>query len=167
MKYYIMSFFLSFTKKTVLLSTIILAISFDWLKLAIKEYIWDDYKYVGFLAVIILVDTITGVMASRWGRKEPITSKKMQGMIIKIILYVCYLISIHVALNFKIDGEVAKVFDFLKTILYTYPIVRELLSIDENMDVLGYSIFPKVLREKLRDFGNKEEITSTNNQGDN
>lgn len=151
MQNYIASFFVSFTKKTILLFSFSLATVLEFCQHIFEIYVWNDYKYIGFLATVVIIDTITGTIASRFGRNERISSTKMTGMMIKIILYFCYLVSINVALNFTIQGETAGVFEYLKTILYTYPIAREILSIDENMSVMGYSIFPKWLREKIGD----------------
>lgn len=151
----ILHYFESFTKPNLIFSCFEVAFLIQVIKNVANTYFWSDWKYIGFLASIILVDTITGVMASKFGRKENFSSKKLEGFFIKIVLYVCYLISIHVALHFTIEGEKSILFEYFKTVFYCMPIVRELKSIIENFDALGFTIVPKWIRDKINEFTEK------------
>lgn len=138
-----------FHHKTYILASIAASAIIEAIRYVVGKYLWNDWQYVGFLVTLIIIDTILGMLASKIGRGEPITSTKMTGMILKVIIYFCYLVAVNVAMNFTVDGAKLNLFEFLKVALYTSPILRELKSIDENLLTLGYSIFPKSLRDKV------------------
>lgn len=153
---YILNFYEGFTNKTLMLLYLETALLIELIKNVTNTYLWSDWKYIGFVSTIILIDTITGVMASKFGRKENFSSKKLEGFFLKIILYACYLISIHVALHFTIEGEKSLLFDYFKTIFYVMPIVREIKSIIENFEALGFTIFPKWIKDKIQELTEKK-----------
>jgi len=152
----IFSFYDDFTNKTLMFIYLQVALLIELVKNVTNTYFWSDWQYIGFVCTIIMIDTITGVMASKFGRKENFSSKKLEGFFLKIILYACYLISIHVALHFTIEGEKSVLFDYFKTIFYIMPIVREMKSIIENFETLGFTIFPKWIKDKIQELTEKK-----------
>ena len=90
--------------------------------------------------VVVLIDTITGVMvAGKKGIKE-IKSRKLSNIISKVIYYLCAIILCRIAELF-IDVDVP----FVKLALISVMII-EVKSIDENFKkTFGYSFIDKML----------------------
>jgi len=114
--------------------------------------------YYAFLLVIILVivDTITGVMKAGKSKVENIESSKMFRFIPKLIFYLLLVIVSHSA-NLYIDNQIP----FVKLAIIGISWI-EVKSIDENFrDMFGFSFIDNVL-EGMRSFNDikkrKDEI---------
>jgi len=114
--------------------------------------------YYAFLLVIILVivDTITGVMKAGKSKVENIESSKMFRFIPKLIFYLLLVIVSHSA-NLYIDNQIP----FVKLAIIRISWI-EVKSIDENFrDMFGFSFIDNVL-EGMRSFNDikkrKDEI---------
>jgi len=98
--------------------------------------------YYAFLLVIILVivDTITGVMKAGKSKVENIESSKMFRFVPKLIFYLLLVIVSHSA-NLYVDNQIP----FVKLAIIGIAWI-EVKSIDENFrDMFGFSFIDKVL----------------------
>lgn len=124
-----------------------------------ERYVFGDWEFVKFLVVLVCVDTGLGFI-KHWITHD--VSSKAYGMIArKLIVYSCVMILSHVMGNFNIAGEVVDSFVWFRYFACTALMVREALSIVENVEEISPVFFPKTIITKLKGFdnvtGNKEE----------
>lgn len=119
-----------------------------------EKYIFSDWQFVAFMAVLIAVDTITGVWYAF--EKGDFSSNRLGGLIRKIILYVLALVSVHAATSFTVDGHENMLMEIvgiaLDSVIYSCFMIRELLSITENLGKLGFVFLPPWVMKRFRDF---------------
>ena len=116
----------------------------------IEKYLFADWQFIGSLIVLVVLDTITGIW-KHWTHNT-ISSKGFGQFCKKLILYGCVLIVTHTLVSFRVKGEPNLVFGWIDTIVYSAIIVREALSIFENVAAIYPDLLPKWLLKKLRDF---------------
>lgn len=124
-----------------------------------ERYVFGDWEFVKFLVVLVCVDTGLGFI-KHWITHD--VSSKAYGMIArKLIVYSCVMILSHVMGNFSIGGKVVDSFVWFRYFACTALMVREALSIIENVEEISPGFFPKAIITKLKGFdnvtGNKEE----------
>lgn len=129
-------------------------IALSWLVQLVNKYLWSDWEFVTWLAILIAIDTATGMWyAFRMG---VINSNAMQSTIRKVVLYGITLVLIHVITNVTVRGNPNIILSYimpqLDAIMYSYIVLREVVSIVENVGKLGYNVFPKWIMRKINDF---------------
>lgn len=108
------------------------------------------------LAVLIVFDSITGVMAAR-NRGEKIESRKYIKSAFKLAIY-----GLLVSSSYLTDQLVGLTGSFveLDMIMLGFLAATELISIIENTGTMGYAI-PKGVLKLLQKYTDKEETTTT------
>lgn len=124
-----------------------------------ERYVFGDWEFVKWLIVLVCVDTGLGFV-KHWLSKD--VSSKAYGMITKkLIIYSGVLILSHVMGNFSIAGQVVDSFVWFRYFACTALMVREALSIIENVEEIYPGFFPAAIINKLKGFdnltGKKEE----------
>jgi len=115
-----------------------------------QEFIFDDWQYLIYLGILFIVDTVTGFMkAMKYGT---ISSSGFGRVIRKMVSYFSVLILAHVLTNFKIDGEVSTLFGWVDDFAYTSLLIKEAISILENIAAINPAWVPKWLLKKLKQF---------------
>ena len=117
-----------------------------------ERYVFGDWEFVKWLIVLVCVDTVLGFV-KHWLSKD--ISSKAYGMIgRKLIIYSCVLILSHVMGNFSIAGQVVDSFVWFRYFTCTALMIREALSIIENVEEICPGFFPKAIINKLKGFDN-------------
>lgn len=137
-----------------------LALLFGWAAAIIRKYVFSDWEFAGFLVVLVIIDTVSGMAAAK--KEGVFSSKKMKGVVYKVIGYGLALSAIHVLTHFTVQGRpstvLALVMVHADAILYAFVVFREVISIDENCArAFNIRIFPPILRQKIDDFFTKEK----------
>jgi len=126
------------------------------LALFINDFVFSDWHFFVNLMIIVLVDTVLGVICS-W-RAKNISSEAFSRIFNKIFIYSMVLVATHTACHMRINGEVNFLLSWIDSFIYSTIVVRELLSIFEKTTMLGYFKPPKWILAKLKHFDNTGEI---------
>lgn len=116
----------------------------------IEKYLFADWQFIGSLVVLVVLDTLTGIW-KHWTHNT-ISSRGFGKFCKKLILYGCVLIVTHTLISFRVQGQPNTVFGWIDTIVYSAIIVREALSVFENVAAIYPDLLPKWLLKKLKDF---------------
>ena len=123
---------------------------------AIDKYIFGDWEFVKFLVVVMVLDTVLGFV-KHWIRKD--VSSKAWGMIgRKVIVYATVLVLAHVLCNFKIGDKVVDSFIWFRYFACSALMVREAISIIENVEEISPGFFPTWVIKKLNGFNNETAV---------
>lgn len=120
-------------------------------------YVFSDWEFLKFLVVLVILDTVLGFI-KHWIEHD--LSSKAYGMIgRKLIVYSAVLILANVVSHYKIDGNTQTTLQWFGTFCCTALMIREALSIIENVEAISPGFFPKSIIRRLSDFnsvtGNK------------
>lgn len=124
-------------------------------------YVFSDWEFLKFLVVLMVLDTTLGFI-KHWISHD--LSSKAYGMIgRKLIVYSAVLILANVISHYKIDGETQTTLQWFGTFCCTALMVREALSIIENVEAISPGFFPKSIIRRLNDFNSETgEINKEN-----
>ena len=112
-----------------------------WLLGLVRHYVFDDFNFVGYLIVLLVLDTITGVRASLIRRTH--NSRQFRQVFRKICEYAVVLVVVHVLTSPEVDGQKLDHEFFkvsvaaLKFSMYLGLLWAEAKSIDENLRRAG------------------------------
>lgn len=126
---------------------------------AIEQYLFNDWEFAKWLFVLVTLDMITGIIRAMFppsGVSEVSTRVLMGGFFVKVVRYAIALASIHAVTNFTVQGEAVYWVKFVMvnfdTLLLTFFMAVEFLSIDENLKAIGYGFLPTLAVKKIRSF---------------
>jgi phage-related holin len=139
----------------------------------VEKYVWDDWSFLMFMTLLIMIDTATG-MVYAW-KEHNFSSKRMQSLVIKVFVYGATLVTIHIITAFTVknrpDAMMADFLPYMDSLMYSFLVFREVLSINENMGKLGYPMLPKFILKRFADFDEnglaKKPETNIQNNTDN
>lgn len=139
--------------------TLLLAVPVTPFTELFERYVFGDWEFVKWLVVLVCVDTCLGIV-KHWISHD--VSSKAYGMIAKkLIVYSCVLVLSHVMASFSIAGQAVDSFIWFRYFACSALMVREALSIIENVEEICPGFFPKAIITKLKGFdnitGNKKE----------
>jgi phage-related holin len=126
----------------------------------IETFIFQDWTFLAFLSVLVMLDTALGFLV-HW-LKGTISSKGFSNLFVKIIIYFSMLILTHVLTHFMVDGQVLRLFSFFDEAVLSAIILRESISIVENVAILNPNLVPSWLVSKLKSF--EEKIDPNNDK---
>lgn len=118
----------------------------------VEKWIYSDWDFLVFLGILIVLDTISGFVKAY--KTNSVHSKKFADLIIKVLIYILLLITIHVLMNFTVNGKHPKFVAYIDDFLLTAMMVREALSIFENLAIINPNLVPKSILRKLKQFDN-------------
>lgn len=136
-----------------------LAIPFSVLKFYFEKYLFNDWDFLGFLMIIIAIDTIFGLW--KYYALKQLSSKGFSQFFSKCFIYLGVLILTHVLMNFTIKSKTNVLFSWLDSIIYSAIIVREAISILENITAINPNILPTYILKRFKQFddsGNLKDI---------
>jgi toxin secretion/phage lysis holin len=113
----------------------------------IEKYFFSDWDFLGFLLVLILVDTIMGVQRS-WVQRT-VSSRGFSRIFIKLCVYANLLILTHVMTHFTVRNEPNQIFKWFDYFMYSCMMAREALSILEHIAFIEPRLVPKLLLKRL------------------
>lgn len=137
----------------------------------VETYFFDDWEFLKFLMVAMLIDWVWG-FGLAW-KTRTISEEGFEKLGKKLIEYGTLLVLGHIMLNARSGGDPIAVFSYLTTTIHGYLLVREAISILEKVARVSPKLVPRWLLSKLmvyRDTGkvpnsdNYEEIKPGGNQ---
>lgn len=127
----------------------------------INKFIWSDWQFACSLVVLIAIDTLTGTWVAI--KNGVFNSKSMSSTVQKVAYYSVTLIVIHTISNITTHGVpnpiLAFIVPYLDATMYAYIVLREVVSIAENIGKLGFNIFPVWIMKRLKDFNEEGKYT--------
>lgn len=127
----------------------------------IKKYIFNDWEFLNWIFILIILDSFTGIWKA-WKQKE-VSSKGFAQVIKKIMIYCIFLIVVHILEFFTVKSKMNSVFGWIDNLAYSTLIVREAISIFENLAIIAPNIFPIKILEKLKYFNKDGKQKSNDN----
>lgn len=118
----------------------------------LERYFFNDWQFLFFLLVLVGVDTTSGFV-KHW-KNETVSSLGFAKLFWKLIVYALFLITTHVLTNFTVDGGDAGhvIFEWVDTIVYAALLVRESISICENLAHISPGLIPQWILKRLQQF---------------
>lgn len=124
----------------------------------LEYFVFNDWEFLGFMVILIVIDTILGFWR---GLKDKCISSKGFGMIFrKLFVYMSLLILSHVLVNFTIEGEQSIIFLWFDDLVYSAILLRESISILENVAIIYPNTISIKILEKLKDFDLNGKVKS-------
>jgi phage-related holin len=118
--------------------------------LFIEKYLFADWQFLHFLAVLVFIDTFLGFWKGYLTAR--VSSKAFAFLFTKVIIYGCFLIVVHTLTHFTVKGEVNPFFQWLDSFAYAAILVRESISILENMAMIRPGLIPKTILKRLKQY---------------
>lgn len=152
--------------KSILLSEIYFSayVNEKWHQLIVKgfyfieQYVFADWQFLTFLGVLVSIDTLLGLIKSFKMRS---LSGKFFGLVAgKIIIYVCFLVLAHILSHYTIEGEKNSFFGWFNNVAYSAVIVRESISVLENMGAIRPGLIPEWILKKLKQYDKSGKLDS-------
>lgn len=130
--------------------------------LFIEKYVFADWQFFRFLMVLVTVDTILGIW-KHWIRGS-ISSRGFGMLIQKLILYLFFLILVHIVSHFTVEGFKNDFFGWFTSFGYSAIIVRESISIIEKMGIIRPGLIPLWILKRLQQYDKDGSYQSPANQ---
>lgn len=115
-----------------------------------SKYLYHDTDYLIFLSVLISLDTILGFV-KHWITGD-VSSSGFADFGKKILIYSAILILSNALMHFTVNGAAPIYTSWFGTFSCTYMMVRESLSIVENIEAIHPGFFPSWVIKRLKDF---------------
>lgn len=115
-----------------------------------EKYVFGDWEFVKYLVVLVVIDTILGF--SKHYIKHDISSKAYGMIAKKIVSYSIVMIVAHVVATFKVGGEQIETLVWFRYFACSALMVREAISIIENLEVISPGFIPKSIVRRLSEF---------------
>lgn len=116
----------------------------------IEKFIFDDWEFLTYFAILIFLDTVLGFIKHL--KLGSISSLAWGKILVKLLIYGSILIMAHILTEFTIDGKAMKLFQWIKTFAYAALIVKEGISILENIGSINPKLVPTWILKKLKEF---------------
>jgi len=124
----------------------------------LEKYVFCDWEFLQFLAVIVFIDTVTGFL--KYLKYGQISSSAFGKILYKLIIYMSALILAHVMSHYTINGERVEMLCWIDNLVYSALIVKEGISIFENIGAINPRYVPKFILKKLKEFDEKGTFKS-------
>lgn len=134
-------------------------LAFTWSAIAglFNTYIFNDWSFLVYLVIMIMIDTILGVWkAFKYGN---LSSARFGGLVIKSVLYAIFLVVIHNLTNFSTNDVTKSIFMWVEELCYAALLVREAISIVENIGAIKPDLLPVWILKRLKSFDEKGQFT--------
>lgn len=116
----------------------------------IEKYVYSDWEFLKFLFVVISVDTILGLLKAFIHKN--VSSKGFSMVLRKIIIYTGALITTSALVKFTIEGAPQAAFGFFNNVVFSAIMLREAISIFENIAEIDPNIMPSWILKYLHKF---------------
>lgn len=127
----------------------------------VEKYIFGDWEFLKYLVVLICIDTLISWIYHII--HKDFSSKGIGMIFIKLIVYASLLIVGHVLGHFTIDGQESITFTWFRSLMCTALLVRESISIIENVGKLNPNLVPLQIRKILKDFDENGRVNNFEN----
>lgn len=126
-------------------ATICASIGWAAISASFNKYVFSSWDFALVLAIFVAIDTATGVWKA-WKLKT-VNSHRLGGMLTKLVLYAIVLTVSHGMVNFGSENLA-----WAQEGIFAFLLVREGLSILENVSVIHPGILPKWVLKRLAQF---------------
>jgi toxin secretion/phage lysis holin len=113
-----------------------------------NKYVFEDWVFVLHLFIIIVIDTVLGVIYSI--KQKNFSSWGFGKVFNKVTIYFLVLIATHNAGGYFVKSNIRFIVEILDSTIYSAIILREYLSILEKVSVLGIWTPPEWIVEKMK-----------------
>lgn len=145
------------------LKLLYLAVPISLLKVLFEKYVFSDWEFLFFLIVIISIDTFFGLW--KYWKLNLLSSKGFGRFFTKCIIYFAVLVLTHLLTSFTVKGVVNPVFGWIDHLMYSMIIVREAISIFENITAINPGILPAWILRKLKQFDDSGNLNDLKDAG--
>ena len=114
------------------------------------KYVFADWEFLILLSVLVCLDTITGFVKA-W-KRGVVSSSGFTGVIIKVFVYGVFVCVLHALQSFSDKELVIATFDWVGTLGYAAVVVRESISVIENLGAIKPDLIPSWVLKRLKDF---------------
>lgn len=115
-----------------------------------EKYVFHDWEFVKYLVVLIVFDTLVSWIYHI--REKDFSSKGFGMIIVKLFSYTALLSLGHILSNYSINNDQVTTFTWINSLICTSLLIREAISIVENVGKLNPNLVPTWLRKFLSDF---------------
>jgi phage-related holin len=145
-------------------AAVMLGIPFSLFTAFFEKYVFSDWQFAMYMAMMIGLDTVTGVL-KHW-KLHTVSSKKFGNIFIKCLIYAAVLILTHNLKHFQIGSEGPNpFFGWIDDLMYSSLVIKESISIIENLGAIQPGLIPKWILKRLKDFDETGEINKLNPNG--
>jgi len=116
-------------------------------------YVFSDWAFLKYLIVLVIVDTVLGI-AKHYKMKD-LSSKAFGAIGNKLLVYTSVMILSNVLTHYSVGGVEQTYLQWFGTFCCTALIIREALSIIENVEAICPGFFPKWIIKRLKDFNSE------------
>lgn len=113
-----------------------------------EKYVFGDWMFLNYLVVLIVLDTLIGFVYHIM--KKDFSIEGFEKILIKLICYGCALIVAHNLSSFKVLGSPVSGFEWFRVTICAALMVREGLSIINNIQKIYPDILPPRIRKYLK-----------------
>ena len=115
-----------------------------------EKYVFHDWEFIKYLVVLIVIDTVVSWVFHI--KQKDFSSKGFGMILVKLFSYVALLTLGHVLSSFTIQNDEVTTFTWINSLICTSLLIREGISIVENVSKLNPNFVPSWLRKVLKDF---------------
>lgn len=129
----------------------------SWIIHLFEKYLFDDWVFAAFFTVLVALDTITGIWKALKYRN--FSSMGFGRLISKVAVYFIILCLAHNLRHYKIDGHENGFFQWADDFFYTALVVKEAISLLENLGAINKSLVPLWILKRLKEFDQTGDYT--------
>lgn len=127
-----------------------------------EKYIFADWEFLTFLFILIVIDTSLGLWKAY--NKGEICSKGFSLLFRKLIAYCMVLILTHIVTHYTVEGYQNEVMNWFDNFVFASLIIRESISILENIAIIYPNIIPNSILKKLNRLDGGFRFKSNNHE---
>jgi hypothetical protein len=123
-----------------------------------ETYVFADWQFLTFFLILQLIDTF--LVFYKAVVAKSFTTKLLGIIFQKIVIYICFLILVHILANYTIEGERNVFFGWFTAVAYSAVMVRESIAILENISSIRPELIPFWILKRLKEYdksGNFEQ----------
>lgn len=139
---------------------ILLAIPFSPIVVVFEKYVFGDWEFVKYLVTAMIIDTLLGFIHHLL--QKDFSIEGFEKIFVKVICYGSALAVAHILSSFTVLGDPIEGFIWFRTTIYTALLIRECLSILNNVDKLKPDIVPSRIKRYLKYYDETGEIRKDN-----
>ena len=113
-----------------------------------ETYVFADWQFLTFFLTLQVTDTILLFYKAIVSKS---VSAKLFGIVFqKMLIYICFLVLVHIMANYTIAGERNNFFGWFTAVAYSAIMVREGISILENIGSIRPDLIPHWILKRLK-----------------
>jgi phage-related holin len=115
-----------------------------------ETYVFADWQFLTFFLTLQVIDTFLLFYKAIVTKA---VSARLFGIVCqKIFIYVCFLVLVHILANYTIDGQRNSFFGWFTAVAYSAVMVRESISILENIGSIRPDLVPPRILKWLKQY---------------